>query len=108
MEHGTTDATMDKGLNRVIKIDEAQIEDHLGKIVRSTVEETLNGMLDAEADRLCNAERYERSPNRVDTRAGHYKRKLHTKAGEVDLKMPKLRTLPFGEGKGDRLLFGAS
>lgn len=95
MEHDTTEAATDKGLNRVIRIDEAQIEDHLGKIVRSTVEETLNGMLDAEADRLCNAERYERSANRVDTRAGHYKRRLHTKAGEVELKMPKLRTLPF-------------
>jgi hypothetical protein len=61
MEHGTTEAATDKskmppaGLNRVTKIDEAQIEDHLGRIVRSTVEETLNGMLDAEADRLCNA-----------------------------------------------------
>jgi putative transposase len=95
MEHGTTNATTGKGLNKVLKIDEAQIEDHLGKIVRSTVEETLNGMLDAEADRLCGAERYERSPERLDTRAGHYKRTLHTKAGEVDLKMPKLRTLPF-------------
>jgi transposase-like protein len=28
------------------------------------------------------------SPQRVDTRAGHYQRKLHTKAGEVDLNMP--------------------
>jgi transposase-like protein len=33
---------------------------------------------------MCNAQRYERSPERTDTRAGHYKRKLHTKAGEVE------------------------
>ena len=52
-------------------------------------------MLDAEADRLCRARRYERSPQRADTRAGHYERRLHTKAGEVTLKVPKLRTLPF-------------
>ena len=32
---------------------------------------------------------------RKDTRAGHYERKLHTKAGEVTVKVPKLRTLPF-------------
>jgi transposase-like protein len=90
----TTDAA-DKGLDRVIKIDEARIQDHLGQIVRQSVEETLNGLLEVEADHLCNAGRYERSVERLDTRAGHYRRKLHTKAGEVELKVPKLRTLPF-------------
>jgi transposase-like protein len=64
-------------------------------MVRSTVEETLNQMLDAEADHLCNAEKYQRSEARKDTRAGHYQRKLHTKAGEVDLKVPKLRRQTF-------------
>lgn len=52
-------------------------------MVRGTVEEALNAMLDAVADEMCNAQRYERSPDRVDARAGHYTRKLHTKAGEV-------------------------
>ena len=52
-------------------------------------------MLDAEADRLCNAQRYERSEARRDTRAGHYERKLQTKAGEVRLKVPKLRQQTF-------------
>lgn len=64
-------------------------------MVGRTVEETLNALLDAEADRLCGARRYERSPDRVDTRAGHYERQLHTKAGEVTLQVPKLRKLPF-------------
>ena len=59
---------------------------HLSEVVRSTVEETLNAMLDAEADQLCKAKRYEHSPDRVDTRAGHYERQLHTQAGEVTLK----------------------
>ena len=59
-------------------------------MVRSTVEETLNAMLDAEADRLCRAERYERTEARKDTRAGSYERHLQTKAGEVTLKVPKL------------------
>ena len=84
-----------ENLNKVIKIDEAQIRNHLGEMVRSTVEETLNDMLDAEADRLCGAERYERTEARIDSRAGHYKRKLHTKAGEVELKVPKLRKATF-------------
>jgi len=55
----------------------------------------LNALLDAEADELCQASRYERTEGRRDTRAGHYQRKLHTTAGEVNLKVPKLRNLPF-------------
>ncbi len=84
-----------KPMSKVIRIDESQIRNHLGEMVRDTVEETLNGLLDAEADALCGAQRYEHSPDRVDTRAGHYTRKLHTKAGEVELKMPKLRRQTF-------------
>ena len=84
-----------ENLSKVIKIDEAQIRNHLGEMVRSTVEDTLNDMLDAEANQLCRAERYERTEARVDSRAGHYKRKLHTKAGEVELKIPKLRKARF-------------
>jgi len=83
------------GLKDAIRIDQSRVEDHLGEVVRSTVEQTLNGLLDAEADRLCQARRYERTPDRQDTRAGHYPRKLQTKAGEVTLKVPKLRSLPF-------------
>jgi transposase-like protein len=59
------------------------------------VEETLNAMLEAEAERLCNASRYERTQARQDTRAGSYRRKLHTQAGEVTLRVPKLRQQTF-------------
>ncbi|HOL32670.1 MAG TPA: hypothetical protein PK052_11905 [Anaerohalosphaeraceae bacterium] len=38
-------------MNGVIKIDAAQIHSHLDSMVRSTVEETLNKLLDEEADR---------------------------------------------------------
>jgi transposase-like protein len=64
-------------------------------MVRESVEETLNTMLDAEADAQCRAKRYERSPERVDTRSGHYERKLLTPSGEVTLSVPRLRKLPF-------------
>lgn len=84
-----------KNLSNVIEINETQIQDHLGEMVRSTVEETLNAMLDAEADQLCSARRYERSNQRTNGRAGHYKRQFHTKAGDVELKMPKLRYAKF-------------
>lgn len=82
-------------LGKVIQIDEGQLKDQLGALVRESVEDTLNGMLDAEADRLCQAKRYERTAARASTRAGHYERKLQTKAGEVTLQMPKLRSVPF-------------
>ena len=67
----------EKSMGQVIQIDEARIRDHLGEMVRGTVEETLNAMLDAEADQLCGAGRYERSQARQDTRAGSYERTLH-------------------------------
>jgi putative transposase len=84
-----------KSLSKVIKINEAKIQSHLDTMVRDTVQQTLNNLLDAEADQLCNAKRYERTEARTDQRAGHYKRKLHTKAGEVELKVPKLRQATF-------------
>ncbi len=84
-----------QNLDKVIKIDETKIQDHLGEMVRGTVEETPNKMLDAEAEKLCNAERYQRTQSRTDTRAGYYQRKLHTKAGEVQLNVPKLRQQKF-------------
>ena len=56
---------------QIIRIEQEQLNRHLDKIVRGTVERTLNELLDAEADRLCGAGRYERSEARKDTRAGH-------------------------------------
>jgi hypothetical protein len=72
-----------------LRVDEGKLKDHVDEVVRSSVEETLNGLLDAEADQICRAERYERSAERVDERAGHYERKLETKAGEVTLRVPE-------------------
>src|SRR5882672_10246530 len=83
------------GLSNVIRIDDERVREHLGHIVRGTVEETLNAMLEAEADRLCNAGRYERTAARRDQRAGSYDRTLQTSAGEVTLKVPKLRRQTF-------------
>lgn len=76
-------------------VDEQKVRAHVDEVVRQSVEETLNLLLDQEADQLCNAKRYERSADRADTRAGSYPRKLQTKAGEVTLKVPRLRSLPF-------------
>lgn len=65
------------------------------EVVRQSVEETLNGLFEAEADALCQARRYERNAQRACIRAGHHERDLQTKAGTVQLKVPKLRHVPF-------------
>ena len=90
-----SDEAKGESMGQVIRIDEGRIRDHLGEMVRGTVEDALNAMLDAEADRLCGAARYERTEERTDRRAGAYERALHTKAGEVTLKVPKLRRQTF-------------
>jgi transposase-like protein len=80
---------------KIVTIDEGKIQEHLDQVLRGTVEETLNALLDGEADQLCNAKRYERKADRKDTRAGHYERNLDTRVGRVKLNIPKLRKLPF-------------
>jgi transposase-like protein len=85
-------------LKETIRVDTGQLQGHIAEVVRSSVEETLNGLLEAEAEAICRASRYERAPDRADTRAGHYQRQLETQAGRVTLKMPKLRRLPFETG----------
>jgi len=84
-----------KIVKKLLKVNEDEVKNYLDKQVRDSVETTINTMLDAEADALCGAKRYERSPERTDFRAGHYDRKLLTKAGEVSLQVPKLRKLTF-------------
>ena len=98
----------EKAISGAIKIDEKEIRTHLDGLVRQSVEDTLNALLNAEADAICQASRYQRSPERQDTgievsaqpgAAGYAgrsdKRKLLTKAEEVELHVPRLRTLPF-------------
>jgi transposase-like protein len=86
--------TETKALKGALVVDTDKVRGHLDEVVRSTVEETLNAMLDAEADRVAGAGKYERTAERLDTRAGSYQRKLQNKAGEVTLKVPRLRKLP--------------
>ena len=81
----------------IIQFNQEEIKQQLGDLVKNTVEDTLNALLDSEADEITQAHKYERTEERLDTRAGHYNRKFTTKAGEVNLRIPKLRKLPFAE-----------
>ncbi|WP_020614552.1 transposase, partial [Sediminispirochaeta bajacaliforniensis] len=65
--------------SKIIEINEEEVKNHLGNFVRETVEETLNAMLEAEAEQLVNAQKHERNTDRKGYRAGHYNRKLLTK-----------------------------
>ena len=79
----------------IIELNQELIHTELKDLVKNSVEETLNSMLDAEADRLVNAERYARDAERKGYRAGHYERSFTTTAGDVKLKMPKLKGVAF-------------
>ncbi len=74
-----------RSLNRVVQIDEGRLAAHLDEVIRSTVEETFNALLGAEADRLGGAQRYERNETRQDMRAGLYQWQWQTKAGGNDV-----------------------
>lgn len=65
----------------IMQINEHLVKSQLGTIVRETVKETLNHLLDEDADQLCHAGRYEHSDMRMDTRAGHYERSFTTTSG---------------------------
>ena len=79
----------------IASVDEESLKSDLRELVRKTVQETLNALLDEEADEMVGAERYERTAAREAHRSGHYKRKLVTTSGEVVLDVPKLRGATF-------------
>lgn len=79
----------------IVSVDEESLRSDLRELVRKTVQETPNALLDEEADEMVGAERYERTAAREAYRSGHYKRKLVTTSGEVVLDVPKLRGATF-------------
>jgi len=80
---------------KIVQLNEEIIKSELKELVRSSVEETLNGLLEQEAQQLTNAAKYERSAERQGYRSGHYRRSLMTTSGNVELKMPKLKGVSF-------------
>lgn len=79
----------------IVTFDEGAIKNELKELVRKTVEDTINTLLEEEADALVGAERYERTADRDAYRAGHYDRKLTTTSGVVNVEMPKLKGVRF-------------
>src|SRR5574344_2287643 len=81
--------------DNIIQLNKDLIHNELKDLVRNSIEETLNAMLDKEAEDLLQAEKYERSQERQGYRSGHYKRNFQTTSGDVELKVPKLKGIPF-------------
>ena len=76
----------------IVSLNEESLRADLRELVRSTVEEMPDGLLDEETDDLVGAERYERTADREAYRAGHYERMPATTSGEVTIRMPKPET----------------
>ena len=57
---------------KIVTLNEKAIKGEIRELVRGSVEETLNNLLEAEADRLTQAARYERREERQGYRSGHY------------------------------------
>jgi transposase-like protein len=81
--------------DNIIQLNEDLIKDNLRDLVRNSVEETLNALLDHEADELVNVGKYERSDDRKGYRSGHYDRSFTTTSGDVKLHVPKLKGIQF-------------
>ncbi len=69
-----------------------ELESGSPDLLRLLVKETAEALMRAEADALCNAAHGERTPERVNRRNGYRERDWDTRAGTVELQLPKLRT----------------
>ena len=79
----------------IITLDEETLKAEMREVVRETVEQVINGILDAQADELVNAGRHERTDERQAWRSGHYTRGLLTRAGKIEVSVPRLRGARF-------------
>ena len=70
---------------KIVRLNEEVIKGQLKELVRGSVEETLNALLEQEAEKLTQATRYERNEARQGYRSGHYSRNLTTTSGDVIL-----------------------
>lgn len=80
---------------KIVTLNEEVIKGQLKELVRGSVEETLNELLEQEAEKLTQAARYERNESRQGYRSGHYDRNLTTTSGDVTLHVPRLKGISF-------------
>ena len=93
---------------KIVQLNEEIIKGQLKELVRESVEETLNKLLEKEAESLTQAARYERNEARQGYRSGHYDRNLTTTSGNVTLHMPRLKGVSFETAIIEMYLAGVS
>lgn len=69
-----------------------QLEQASPDLLRSMVQVFAEALMGAQADAICGAEFGARSPDRVNSRNGYRTRPWDTRAGTIDLQVPKLRS----------------
>lgn len=80
---------------KIVQLNEETIKGQIKELVCGSVEETLNELLDAEAEILTQTDRYEHNEQRQCYHSGHYNRNLATTSGIVTLKVPKFKGISF-------------
>ena len=66
---------------KIVQLNEEVIKGQLKELVRGSVEETLNELLEQEAEKLTRAARYERNEARQGYHSGHYDRARGQRCG---------------------------
>ncbi len=80
---------------KIVQLNEEVIKGQLKELVRGSVEETLNALLEQEAERLTQAVRYERNEQRRGYRSGHYSRNRTITSGDATLHVPRPKGVSF-------------
>jgi len=57
-------------LKVAFQVDEGRVKSFLEEKMRGTIKEMINGMHDPEVDSLCQAQKYQRTPERQTSRSG--------------------------------------
>jgi putative transposase len=84
--------TATKALIEYLRKTELELDDDW---LREMVQQFTQGLIELEAEQKIGAARHERSPNRLSQRNGYRERGLATRVGELELRIPKLRTGSF-------------
>ena len=74
---------------------EEQLSQASPDLLRELLQSFINTLLGAQADSVCGAEYGQSSPDRVNQRNGYRHRDFDTRAGTLDVAIPKLRTGSF-------------
>ena len=69
--HDTFERSLGTMSEKIVTLNEEVIKGQIKELVRGSVEETLNELLEVEAEKLTQAARYERNEARQGDRSGH-------------------------------------